>query len=84
MVLKMYTIIDQYTLIVQSLIYASIGEGQLRSCVATFQTCRVTYEIDSLKLGTEHEQGNEQLFIFINTTQSSGYHNIREGEAIKV
>ena len=59
------------------------GEGQLRSCVATLDTCQVTYQIDSLKLGMEHEWNSEQLFIYVDMN-STGYHKIRDGKAIEM
>lgn len=48
------------------------SEGRLRSCVASLDTCRVTYQIDSLKFGTEYG-----LFIHIDMNSSS-YNNIKE------
>lgn len=54
------------------------GEGKLRSCVATLDTCRVTYQIDSLKLGTETDTS---LYIYVET-DSKSYNKVRAGEAI--
>ena len=48
----------------------------MKSCVASLDTCRVTYQIDSLKFGTEYG-----LFIHIDMNSSS-YNNIKEGKAI--
>ena len=52
------------------------GEGDLRSCVASLDTCRLTYKIDSLKFGTE-----DDLLIYVDMN-STNYHDIRDGEAI--
>lgn len=53
-----------------------VGEGSLRECALTSDSCRISYKIDSLKFGTE---GN--LVIFIDNT-TGVYADLRDGELV--
>ena len=52
------------------------GEGELRPCALTSDSCRISYKIDSLKFGTE-----DALVIFIDNT-TGVYRDLRDGKCI--
>jgi len=51
------------------------GEGTLRECALTSDSCRITYKIDSLKFGTE-----DNLVIFIDNTTGI-YRDLHDGKS---